>query len=70
MSLAICESLSSTGYLFINHSIACGFSCLKDIGVYLVSFFLGGKFSITLEDINSNLAFLSCSDLYISSIVN
>ena len=45
----------------INHNIACGFSSLREIGVYLVSFFLGGKLSITLDEINS-------SDLFITKL--
>ena len=70
VSLAICELLNSVGYLFISHRIAKGFSCLKDKGVYLVSFFLGGKESTILDFINSNLAEESFSHLIISSLVN
>ena len=39
VSFAICELLSSVGYLFNNQRIAYGFSCLKERGVYFVSFF-------------------------------
>ena len=53
VSLAICELESSVGYLFINHNIAKGFSCLKDNGVYFVSFLRGGSSSIT-EDLISH----------------
>ena len=56
VSLAICELLSSEGYLLINHKIAKGFSCLRERGVYFVSFFLGGSDSIVFEDISSNRA--------------
>ena len=70
VSFAICELLSSEGYLLINHNIAKGFSCLKDRGVYLVSFFLGGSDSIVFEDISSNRANSSASHLLISSLVS
>ena len=66
VSLAICELLNSDGYLFINHKIAYGFSCLKESGVYFVSFFLGGNDSIVSEEINSNFAESSVSHLLIS----